>query len=48
MLVEAIKGGVSLPERRITQAESIPSLQDLAALGNKTIASGTARRSASV
>jgi|SRR5580704_4096394 ribose transport system substrate-binding protein len=31
MLVEAIKGGASLPERKITEAQSIPSLQDLAA-----------------
>ena len=32
MLVEAFKGG-SLPESRVTEAESVPSLADLAKVG---------------
>jgi ABC-type sugar transport system substrate-binding protein len=31
MLVESFKSGVMLPERKVTQPESVPSLQDLAA-----------------
>jgi ribose transport system substrate-binding protein len=33
MLVEAFKNGASLPERKITAPESVPSLADLAAAG---------------
>ena len=32
MLVEAIKTGASLPDRKVTQASSVPSLADLAAV----------------
>ena len=35
MLVEAFKSGVSLPERKKTDPESVPSLEDLAATGQK-------------
>jgi len=35
MLVEAIRTGTSLPERKVTQPASIPSLVDLAATGQK-------------
>ena len=31
MLVDAIQGGASLPERKVTEPESVPSLADLAA-----------------
>lgn len=34
MLVEAIKNGAQMPERKVTQAQSIPSLADLAAIGS--------------
>jgi len=32
MLVDAIKSGATLPEHKVTEPESVPSLQDLAAL----------------
>jgi len=35
MLVNAFKDGVSLPESRVTEPESIPSLKELAATGQK-------------
>jgi ABC-type sugar transport system substrate-binding protein len=35
MLVEAFKSGASLPERKKTDPESVPSLEDLAATGQK-------------
>jgi ribose transport system substrate-binding protein len=41
MLVDAIKNGTQLPESKVTEAQSIPSLADLGA-----IASGKQRRSA--
>ncbi len=34
MLVDAIKNGTQLPERKVTDPESIPSLVDLAAIGS--------------
>jgi len=33
MLVQAFKSGVTLPDRKLTQPDSIPSLSDLAAVG---------------
>jgi hypothetical protein len=33
MLVESMKSGASLPERRVTDPESVPSLQELAKVG---------------
>jgi hypothetical protein len=33
MLVEAIKNGAALPEQKITDPESVPSLAELAAAG---------------
>jgi len=33
MLVEAFKSGTMLPDRKVTQPESIPSLTELAAAG---------------
>jgi ABC-type sugar transport system substrate-binding protein len=42
MLVEAIKSGTPLPERKVTTPESVPSLQDL------TASAGGSRRGASV
>jgi ribose transport system substrate-binding protein len=38
MLVEAFKSGAQLPERKVTQPESVPSLADLAAIGRKASA----------
>lgn len=38
MLVEAFKSGVPLPDRKVTQPESVPSLADLAAIGRKASA----------
>jgi len=35
MLVDAIKSGATLPEHKVTEPESVPSLQDLAALVGK-------------
>ena len=35
MLVETIKSGVALPEQKITQAQSVPSIADLANAGPK-------------
>jgi|SRR5579862_133357 len=35
MLVEAFKSGAALPERKVTQPESVPSLRELAASANK-------------
>jgi len=35
MLVEAIKTGSSLPEKKVTDPQSVPSLEDLAAAGKK-------------
>jgi len=35
MLVEAFKSGSMLPDRRVTEPESIPSLAELAAVGKK-------------
>lgn len=35
MLVDAIKNGTHLPDRKITQPESIPSLADLSAIGSR-------------
>ncbi len=35
MLVEAFKSNAALPERKVTEPESVPSLQDLAAAGAK-------------
>jgi ribose transport system substrate-binding protein len=43
MLVEAFKSGVALPERKVTQPESVPSLSDLAAS-----AAGKMRKSAGI
>jgi ribose transport system substrate-binding protein len=34
MLVDAIKNGTQLPDRKVTQTQSIPSLADLAAIGS--------------
>jgi ribose transport system substrate-binding protein len=34
MLIDATKNGTKLPERKVTQAQSIPSLADLAAIGS--------------
>jgi ribose transport system substrate-binding protein len=34
MLVDAIKNGTQLPDRKVTQTQSIPSLADLAAMGS--------------
>jgi len=36
MLVEAFKSGAALPERKVTEPESVPSLQDLAKAANKS------------
>lgn len=33
MLVQAFKSGATLPDRKVTQLQSIPSLSDLAATG---------------
>ena len=38
MLVEAFKGGTAMPDRKVTQPESVPSLADLAAIGKKASA----------
>ena len=35
MLVESIKSGATLPEHKVTEPESVPSLQELAASGGK-------------
>ena len=35
MLVEWFKNGASLPERKVTQPESVPALQDLAKVGGR-------------
>src|SRR5208337_4009104 len=40
MLVEAFKGGAPLPERKLTQPESVPSLADLAKLGKMQKSAG--------
>ena len=36
MLVEAFKGSATIPERKVTQPESVPSLRELAASANKS------------
>jgi hypothetical protein len=33
MLVEALRGSAKLPERKLTEPESVPALADLAKLG---------------
>jgi hypothetical protein len=35
MLVESLKSGVALPERKVTEPESVPSLAELAAAVGK-------------
>jgi len=40
MLVEAIKSGVSLPDRKVTEPESIPSLPELAAASTNKLQRG--------
>ena len=35
MLVEWFKNGASLPERKVTEPESVPALQDLAKVGGR-------------
>ena len=40
MLVEAFKSGAALPERKVTEPESVPSLRDLAAGGKTRSAAG--------
>ena len=46
MLVDTIKNGTPLPERKVTAPESVPSLKDLATSGAGSGKSGDARRSA--
>jgi len=36
MLVEALKSGAALPERKVTEPESVPSLRDLAKAADKS------------
>lgn len=48
MLVDTIKNGTPLPERKVTAPESIPSLKDLAKSAAESTKSGEARHSASV
>ena len=36
MLVEAFKSGTMMPDRKVTEPESIPSLAELAAAGKMT------------
>jgi ribose transport system substrate-binding protein len=43
MLTEALRNGTTLPERKVTEPQSVPSLEDLAAIGN-----GKLRRGAGV
>jgi hypothetical protein len=43
MLVEWFKSGASLPERKVTEPESVPALQDLA-----KVVGGRMQRSAGV
>jgi len=42
MFVEAFKNGTTLPERKLTEPESVPSLADLAAVGTKLARSAKA------
>jgi hypothetical protein len=35
MLVEAFKSNAALPERKVTEPESVPTLQDLAVAAGK-------------